>query len=106
MCDEYNGYPNYQTWNVALWLDNEEGTYLFIRRMAAEAKNESESDDNVKDGTWTKEQAAKYNLAVALKHYVEECNPLAEEFGMFTDLLGHALANVDWDVIAENILQE
>lgn len=30
----YNGYANYETWNVALWLDNDEGTYKEVSRMA------------------------------------------------------------------------
>ena len=27
----YNGWPNYETWNVMLWIDNEEPAYLFYR---------------------------------------------------------------------------
>lgn len=30
--DTYNGWKNYRTWNVALWLGNDEGLY----RMAVE----------------------------------------------------------------------
>lgn len=29
--DTYNGWANYETWNVALWLGNDEGSYSFAR---------------------------------------------------------------------------
>ena len=28
----YNGWTNYETWNVALWLGNDEGLYNLARR--------------------------------------------------------------------------
>jgi hypothetical protein len=27
----YNGHKNYQTWNVLLWINNDEGLYNFAR---------------------------------------------------------------------------
>jgi hypothetical protein len=27
----YNGWKNYQTWNVALWFGNDEGLYLAVK---------------------------------------------------------------------------
>jgi len=34
----YNGWTNYETWNVALWMDNDYGNYL----KAKESKNYQE----------------------------------------------------------------
>ena len=34
----YNGWSNYETWNVALWMDNDYGNYL----KARESKNYQE----------------------------------------------------------------
>ena len=94
MCEEYNGYSNYQTWNVALWLDNEQGSYYHLRDLAEyEMENRSTEDLPI------------WSLADKIKNYVEETNPF-DNASMFSDLLGHALANVDYQEIAENILSE
>lgn len=42
MTDSYNGWANYDTWNVALWVNNDEPMYGHMRRYrpynAAKAK--------------------------------------------------------------------
>lgn len=39
MTDEtYNGWPNYETWNVALWIDNEEAMQNDALQMARDAR--------------------------------------------------------------------
>ena len=30
--ERYNGWKNFQTWNVALWLQNDEGLYSLAKR--------------------------------------------------------------------------
>ena len=29
----YNGYTNYETWAVALWMDNDQGSYAHYREL-------------------------------------------------------------------------
>ena len=87
MCNEYNGYSNYQTWNVALWLDNDEVSYDTIRKVAVY------SDDSAKLAHW-------------LQGYVLEFNPLAMDASMYSDILQHGLDSINYHEIAENILSE
>jgi len=52
----YNGWTNYETWNINLWLDNEEPLYRqkkdFIRRCVITADNiEQFCRDIFPDGT-------------------------------------------------------
>ena len=35
----YNGWTNYETWNVALWLGNDETMYNFARMFAEHGYN-------------------------------------------------------------------
>ena len=92
----YNGWKNYETWNVALWIDNEQGSYSQRCEMAQEAYNDADGD--MDDAT--------RNLADSLKDWIEEMNPLASEASLFSDLLGAALSEVDWWEIAENFLED
>jgi hypothetical protein len=31
----YNGFKNYETWNVVLWINNDEGLYNLARRCSS-----------------------------------------------------------------------
>lgn len=97
----YNGWTNYETWVVALWLDNDEPTYRHWRERADEWRNADTTSDY-----WTQEESARFNLADELRESVNESNPLADDANMYTDLLGAALSEVDWQEIAEHMLDE
>ena len=85
----YNGWTNYETWLVNLWLTNEEATQAALYEMAAEHKDEPE-----------------YVLADAIQAYTDELIGRDDLQGMLSDLVGAALSNVDWREIAHSARSE
>lgn len=96
----YNGYTNYETWLVALWIDNSEGWQSDFQDKANDIWRDSESSEYC-----TREDEAKRKLAKIIEEEIDELNPLSDA-GMFTDLLNAALSEVDWEDIAENYIDE
>lgn len=96
----YNGWSNYESWCVALWLDNEESTQRYWHE-ATQAAYDNASADNV----FTREERASWDLAKRLQEEMEEAAP---DLGasMWSDLLNAALSEVDWVEIAESWLSE
>jgi hypothetical protein len=88
----YQGWTNYETWVVKLWIDNEENSYNYWQERAKELKEEGG-------------ELITLGLADELKEAFDEGNPL-EEAGVYTDLLYSALGEVNWYEISESILEE
>ncbi len=51
----YNGWSTYETWAVALWLDNERSSYDYWREQAREQRRKASASDEVRDGVWSPE---------------------------------------------------
>jgi len=47
MTKKYNGYTNYETWNVALWIDNDQWNYALMMQC----KNYNEFIEKVEAST-------------------------------------------------------
>jgi len=91
MSDEgYNGWKNYPTWAVHLWLDNDQGSQDWWLGESIDALENAEHP--------------RYEIADALKNHVrEECE--SDDASMASDLLGYALDCVDWYEIADAYLE-
>ena len=101
----YNGWTNYETWAVSLWLDNEQSSYLYWREQAARHRQEAPNASDFRRGILTEEQEARCNLAKQLKREVMDASPLCEA-NLYSDLLWAALSEVDWMEIADHWLAE
>lgn len=95
----YNGWTNYETWLVNLWMDNEKGSQDFFREQAKEIYDGDEPRPSTKL-TWA--QVAGMRFADWLQEWHDENRP--ELPGVYGDLLGAALSAVNWDEIARHYI--
>jgi hypothetical protein len=91
----YNGWSNYPTWAVNLWLSNDERLYNATRDLVASVVY-PENEDRI----------ARVDVAEALRDFVQDlANQEYEEASFVQDLLGYALAQVAWFEIADAWLE-
>ena len=80
---KYNGWTNYETWIVNLWLSNDQGTDELMIDMAKHSKD-------------------VYSLMEEIKDLIEELNPLKDNADLFSDLLNGAISECNFYEIAEH----
>jgi len=85
--EQYNGWKNYETWLVALWIDNDGGADYWMER-ADEVRDISDLADEME------------------AHYTELAGEVIPPQGMFNDLFNSALREVCWYDIAEHYISE
>lgn len=97
----YNGYTNYETWLVALWIDNDQGLQEMIQEFAQAAYDEAEASEYL-----TREEEAVATLEKQIEDVIDEMNPLISEASLFSDMLSAAFREVDYREIAEGFIAE
>lgn len=99
----YNGHANYETWLVAIWMDNDQGSYEFFREMARDVR---EDKDHTPSKHLSKREVEAYALAEALKNQFEEDSPVADHASVYADLMNAAFSEVNWHELARGLLDE
>lgn len=90
----YQGWTNYETWAVKLWIDNDYGAYQYWQEQTANVLDDYDEDG---DNAWTE-------LAGHLQDYHEENAPGCD--GVYADLMTSALDEVNWDEIAKSMIED
>lgn len=86
---EYNGWTNYETWLVNLWLSNDSGSEEMLRETVGGCRT-------------------KYDAGRAIRAMVDEMADewMPDQASMFADMIGAALKEVDWQKIASHYMPE
>lgn len=93
--NRYNGWTNYETWAVKLWIDNDQGSQEYWLEMAQSIRADRSNIESITV------------LADVLKDQHEEyAMEKLPDAGVFSDLLAAALGSVNWREIAGNLIGE
>lgn len=92
----YNGWTNYETWAVNLWMDNEQSTQNYWAGEAVAALRKDDPVSHLADRMSEEHQDAAIDLL----------SPLNGGSSVFADLLNAALSEVNWREIAQHWIDD
>jgi hypothetical protein len=106
MADTYNGWTNYETWAVKLWIDNDEGTQEHWREEAERciADTGDKHPNQFMDADGNRRTMLASVLSNAHESMAEEW--MQDQSSIFADLLNAALSDVNWREIAQSMLDD
>ena len=100
----FNGWTNYETWCVALWLDNDGRTHFYFQERALQCWEDAKAGSRLQDIGLSPTEDAIRELSQVIKEEIDEGQP--ETRGLYADLLGSALSEVVWQEIATHYMDD
>jgi len=96
----YNGYANYETWLVALWIDNDQDNHwVEIAKYHYDIAKDTKY--------FTKKEEAIISFSDDMKEWYSDSVVDRDEIsGLFSDLLHAALRSVDWHELAGKYMEQ
>lgn len=98
---EYNGWYNYETWLIKLWMDNDEGNYNYWLDRVRDYVRGGLEDEKDKEKAY---QALADEIKEQHEEYIEQ--NLKEQSGFMADLVNAAISEVNWYEIAEHMIND
>tara|TARA_R100001530_G_scaffold134971_2_gene110996 strand:+ start:3052 stop:3411 length:360 start_codon:yes stop_codon:yes gene_type:complete len=97
---KYNGWTNYATWNIKLWMDNDCFAYELWYDEALKAL------DKIPAGKDRLHEATLLLMEVMQTHFENELPDHECCTGWIADFLQHTLGEVNWYEIAECVIDD
>jgi hypothetical protein len=95
---KHNGWTNYETWAVNLWMQNDQASQASACELAKWEWVAAKAEE-----PHTRSEMARYALAESLEEQHEADAP--GYIGVYGDLLNTAQGRINWDEIANALLR-
>ena len=107
----YNGWTNYETWNIKLWIDNEEDRYLYWQRKVENARERHclEGDTRHMAAVDVARELETYHTSrveeIGEAGFLNPSSPMSM-VGWQYDILNAAVRSVNWYEIAKAWIED